>query len=477
MIPLDDFRGSEIAVFGMGQTGLSAALALKAGGAYPIAGDDTEEGLERARAQGIVTADLLDVDWTRFVALVLSPGIPFTHPEPHPVVDAAQANGVPVISDIELFARAMGPKGQRSARIIGITGTNGKSTTTALIAHILQRAGFDARPCGNIGAPVLAMEPPGSNTVYVIELSSFQLDLTYTLAPDVAVLTNLSPDHLDRHGSMEAYATVKGRIFDGQQDGDMAVIGIDDDYSEALFEVVSQRAEDSHIAMVPVSVTRRLPVGLFVEDGILFDPENESEPVIADLRGLTALPGAHNWQNAALAAAAVRRLLPDTDHIQAGLSSFPGIAHRMETVARVDGIRFVNDSKATNGAAAARALACYDSVYWIAGGRAKDGGIEGLDAFFPRVRKAYLIGEAAEDFAETMNGKAPVIVMETLDRAVAAAFTDAARHGEDNAVVLFSPAAASFDQFSDFEARGDAFRSMVRALETARLRRQPGAAS
>ncbi|MGF1454119.1 MAG: UDP-N-acetylmuramoyl-L-alanine--D-glutamate ligase [Alphaproteobacteria bacterium] len=467
MIPVTDFAGKEVAVFGLGRTGLSAALALKAGGAFPIVGDDSPKGRERAREKGLVAVDLIDVDWTRFIALVLSPGVPLTHPKPHPVVEKALENQIPIIGDVELFSMALGPRGRRKAKVIAITGTNGKSTTTALIGHILQRNGFDARVGGNIGAPVLSMEPPGDNTIYVLELSSFQLDLTFTLSPDVSVLINVSQDHLDRHGSMGAYAAVKARILNGQLDGDLAVMGVDDEHCMAIYDFACERYAPEGVAVTPVSVTRALESGVYVQDGQLHDADQPGAPVIADLTRMPSLPGIHNWQNAAVAAAALRRFLPDPQRLSAGLVSFPGLAHRMEQVATIDGVRFVNDSKATNADAAARALACYDAIYWIAGGRAKDGGIDALTGLMPAVRKAYLIGEAGPAFERTLAGHADTVVLETLDRAVAAAFADARQNNGARPVVLFSPACASFDQYPNFEARGDAFRALVRALEQA----------
>ncbi len=465
MIPVSAFAGKEIAVFGLGRTGLSAALALKAGGAYPIVGDDSDQGREAARANGLIAVDLLEVDWTRFVALVLSPGVALTHPEPHPIVKRAMEAGVPVIGDIELFSMALGPRGRRKARVIGVTGTNGKSTTCALIAHMLQRCGFDARLCGNIGAPVLAMDPPGESTIYVVELSSFQLDLTLNLGCDVAVLLNISPDHLDRHGSMGEYAAVKSRIFSGQVDEDVAVLGVDDEHTLAIHEFVTERYRDAGVAVLPVSMQRPLDEGYYVQDGILVDAAAR-QPLV-DLNTLETLPGVHNWQNSAVAVAAVRRFVPDAEKLVAGLRSFPGLAHRMERVGTINGVRFLNDSKATNADAAARALGCYDKIYWIAGGRPKDGGIEALVPLMPRVQKAYLIGEAAPAFAGTLQGHTQIMQAESLDRAVATAFADARKSGDRDAVVLFSPACASFDQYANFEERGDDFRVLVRALEQA----------
>ncbi len=470
MIPVTEFAGHELAVYGLGETGLSAALALKAGGAVPIVWDADPERVEMARRQGLVAVDLLEVDWTRFLAIVMSPGIPLDHP----VAEKARALNIPIIGDMELFARAIGPKDRREARVIAVTGTNGKSVTTALIGHILQRNGFDARVGGNIVAPVLALDPPGQDTIYVLEISSFQLDLTYTLAPDVAVLTNLSPDHLDRHGSMEAYAAVKMRIFEGQGQGDMAVVGIDDDYAIAVFDHLVQRSAETGTATVPVSMSRQLETGLFAHDGYLFDADAQPGEPVADLTRMATLPGRHNWQNAAAAVAAVRRFLPDTDKIIAGLQSFPGIANRMEIVATVGGVWFINDSKCTNAAAAARALECYESVYWIAGGRAKDDDLNPIAPYLSRVRKAYLIGESGEDFARALEGHVETSVMGTLDRAVATAFTDAAREGHQGAVVLFSPACTSYDQYANFEERGEAFRRVVRALETVHRRARDG---
>ncbi len=465
MIPVHIFKGRELGVFGLGETGLATALALKAGGAYPIVGDESPARREAAREHGLVAVDLLEVDWTRFLALVISPGV---RPD-HPVAEKARMLNIPVIGDIEVFAQTLGPREHRKSKIIAVTGTNGKSITTALIGHILQRNGFDARVGGSLVVPALAMDEPGEDTIFVLELSSFQLESTFTLAPDVGVLINLTQDHMDRHGSMEAYAAVKARIFAGQQPGDAAVIGIDDDFAAAIAGHIHEDADQSKVLLTPVSVAEGAQQGgLYVADGYLHDADQPGAPVIADLTQFPRLPGQHNWQNIACAIGAVRRFLPDMDAILAGVASFPGIADRMEIVATVGGVWFVNDSKATNFAAAARAIACYESVYWIGGGRLKDDNLEPLAPVLSQVRKAYLIGEAAGPLGEALHGRVALTASHTLDQAVVSAFSDALKDGAQGSVVLFSPACTSFDQYPDFAARGEAFRTIVRALETTR---------
>lgn len=448
------FANRTVAVFGLARSGLAAARALIAAGADVVTWDDAPAKREDAARAGIPLADLAAAFPRNAAALVLAPGVPFTHPAPHPVVRAAALARVPVIGDIELFIRAIADSG---ARVVGVTGTNGKSTTTALIGHLLAHSGRRVQVGGNIGTPVLDLDPPGRDGSYVIELSSYQLDLAPSWHAEVAVLLNLTPDHIDRHGSMENYVAIKRRIFDRQRPGDVAVIGVDDDWCAGIArELTAARGR----LVLPVAIGRRLADGVSVVDGRLYDRGIE----LADIAALPTLPGRHNWQNAAAAYAAARALgLLSTD-ILAGLASFPGLAHRMEPVGRLGAVRFVNDSKATNADAAAKALACYDNVYWIAGGRAKEGGIAALAPLFGRIRHAYLIGEAAPAFAATLNGRVPATIAGALEQAVGAAAAQAKLDGLPDAVVLLSPACASFDQFRDFEHRGDAFRRLVAAL-------------
>ncbi|MFP5447881.1 MAG: UDP-N-acetylmuramoyl-L-alanine--D-glutamate ligase [Caulobacterales bacterium 32-67-6] len=462
MIPVRGFEGKTVAVFGLARTGLAAARALQAGGATVALWDERPAAREAAIAEGFELTDLSSADWWSFSALLLSPGVPLTHPTPHWTVERAKAAGVEVLGDIELFARAVNaaPEHKRP-KVVAITGTNGKSTTTALIAHICASAGRDTRIGGNFGFGVLGLEDMHGGAVYVLELSSYQLDLTSSLKPDVAILLNISPDHLDRHGGMDGYVAAKRRVLLNQGKGDTAVIGVDDPYGQRICtEVVAANRR----TIVPISSSKAIGRGVYVLQGLLYDATGERAVEIADLLRARSLPGRHNWQNAAAAYSAARGLGLTAEEAAEGLMTFPGLAHRMETVGQLGRVRFVNDSKATNADAARQAMGSYPKFYWIAGGQPKEGGIDGLSDLFPRIEKAYLIGEAAPDFADVLAGKADAVECGTLERAVQRAYADAAATGQD-AVVLLSPACASFDQFSDFEARGEAFRAAVLALE------------
>ncbi len=458
MIPVRGFEGKTVAVFGLARTGLAAARALAASGAEVAVWDERAQGLAAAQAEGFEIVDLSAAEWSGFDALMLSPGVPLTHPEPHWTVRKAREAGVEILGDIELFARTvnLAPVHKRP-RIIAITGTNGKSTTTALIGHLCSHAGRDTRIGGNIGVGVLDLPDMHGGAVYVLELSSYQLDLTSSLKPDVSVLLNISPDHLERHGGMEGYVAAKRRILMNQGGGDTAVIGVDDPWGQRLCTEVKA---SNRRTIVPVSASKAIGRGVYALQGVLYDATGDRALQVADLNRARSLPGRHNWQNAAAAYAAVRGLGAPAPEIAEGLLSFPGLAHRMETVGHVRGVRFVNDSKATNSDAARQALSSYPRVYWIAGGRAKEGGIESLVDLFPRIACAYLIGEAAPEFARTLEGRAAHVNCADLAAAVSRAFADARASGEGG-VVLLSPACASFDQFADFEARGEAFRAAV----------------
>jgi UDP-N-acetylmuramoylalanine--D-glutamate ligase len=452
MIDLAPFAGRSFAVLGLARSGLAAAKALLRAGAAVIAWDD--DARRREDAGGVPIGDLLAADWSRIEALVISPGIPHTHPAPHPVAARAREHGKRLICDIELLAQA-----ERESIYIGITGTNGKSTTTALVGHLLQAAGRRAVVGGNIGAPVLDLEPAGAEGIYVLEMSSYQLELVHDLAFDVAVLLNVSPDHLDRHGGMAGYVAAKRRIFAGQTKTQNAVVGVDDEHCRAIHADLVRRAAADVVA---ISAASRVERGVFAQDGALFDALDGGATQVADLHAIATLPGRHNGQNAAAAYAVARAVGVDAAAAARGLASFPGLAHRQELVARIGRVLFVNDSKATNAAAAARALDSHRNIFWIAGGVAKEGGIRALAPWFDRIARAYLIGEAAVDFAATL-GAVPHALCRTLDAAVLAAAADAART-ETEAVVLLSPACASFDQFANFEARGDAFRRLALGL-------------
>ena len=469
MIPVPGFEGRRVAVFGLGRSGLTAARALKAGGALPVLWDDSVSSRMQAEAEGFAVEDLTSADWSGFAALVLSPGAPLTHPKPHWTVGKAKAAGVEVVGDIELFARAIAalPEGKRPA-VVGITGTNGKSTTTALIGWVLKQAGEVVHIGGNIGIGVLALPAPTPGAVYVIEVSSYQLDLTTTFSPTVAILTNVSPDHLERHGGMEGYVAAKARIFTNAW---VSLVGVDDSWGRDLAS--SLRAAGRTVGEVETSEHEHelhprgplhhedhprhwIPNGPVTAMGrkLVFD-----EIEMVDLTSARSLPGRHNAQNAAFAYLAARNLGIDHDAVVQGLLTFPGLAHRMEEVGRLGKVRFVNDSKATNADAARQALSSYERSFWIAGGRAKAGGIDDLEDLFPRVVEAFLIGEAAGPFAARL-GDTPHRISGDMASAVKAAAEAAAATGREE-VVLLSPAAASFDQYPDFEARGEAFRAAV----------------
>jgi UDP-N-acetylmuramoylalanine--D-glutamate ligase len=459
VIPITTFAGKKVAVFGLGASGLISASALLAGGADIVAFDDDAASIAKASAGGIPTADLRQVDWAKIAALVLAPGVPLTHPAPHWVVQFARKANVEVIGDVELFCRERRQHAP-SAPFVAITGTNGKSTTTALIAHLTAAAGMDAQLGGNIGTAILSLAPPSTGCVHVIECSSYQIDLAPSLDPSVGVLINLSEDHLDRHGTMKNYAAVKERLVSGVPDDGTAIIGVDDEWCHKIATRLAQAGK----RVVQISVRRKLKDGLYVESGRILRAQDGQSSLIAELGGIGSLRGLHNAQNAACAAAATLALGLEPAAIQAGLRSFPGLVHRMEEVGRRGAVLFVNDSKATNADSAAQALACFHDIFWIAGGRPKTGGIESLRSFFPRIRKAYLIGEAADQFAATLADAVRHEITGTLDKALAEAARDAATASAQEPVVLLSPACASFDQYRNFEVRGDAFRALVQAL-------------
>src|SRR5205085_2467639 len=445
------------------RSGYSAIASLKGGGARRYAWDEDDEARAKAKNDGAQVVPFASWPWERIKALVLSPGIPLTHPEPHDVVIAARKAGAEVIGDVELFAREIRPRKSQAGRapVIAVTGTNGKSTTTALIGHILASCGFPAQVGGNIGKPVLDLSAPNGRTIYVLEISSYQIDLAPGLAPDIAVLTNVSPDHLERHGSFANYAAVKARLLEQTSAEGDVVIGVDDTSSAAIYSRLALARREQAI---PVSIGKVLGRGVFAVDGALYDAWNSRASKVMDLARAARLPGAHNWQNAALAYAAVKPIVQDPRAIASAIANFPGLAHRIEEVARIGAVSFINDSKATNADAAARALACFKDIFWIAGGRPKEGGIDSLLAYASRIRKAYLIGEAAAGFARTLEYHVPFENAGTLDNAVASAFADASRSGAPSPVVLLSPACASFDQFKDYEDRGERFRALAAEL-------------
>jgi len=457
LIPATGFAGRNVAVFGLGGSGRATAASLAAGGATVAAWDDSAATREAAAAAGVPIVDLAAADWSGFAALVLAPGVPLTHPEPHWTVLRAEAAGVEIIGDIEIFCRER-RRNVPDAPFVAITGTNGKSTTTALIAHILVAAERDVQLGGNIGTPVLSLDPPRMGRFHVVEVSSFQIDLAPSIDPTVGLLLNVTPDHLDRHGTMDRYAALKEQLVAASK---TAVVAVDDDICQA----VADRIEQDGVRVVRVSAKRPLARGVFADGAMLHVADDGAIRPFVSLAGIASLRGEHNAQNAAAAVAAVRLLGLSDEAIVAGLRSFRGLPHRMEQVGRRGRVLFVNDSKATNADAAAKALRSFDRIYWIAGGRPKEGGIDGLVDFFPKIAKAYLIGEAMEAFAATLSPTVPVERSVTLAAAVAAAADDALRDPAGEAVVLLSPACASYDQFQNFERRGDAFRALALALD------------
>jgi len=438
--------------------GITAALSLQAGGANVLAWDDREEARESAKAQGVSISDLEVADWDEIDSLVLSPGVPHHLPQAHWSAQLATKAGVPIICDIEIFAREVRavPKENRP-KIIAITGTNGKSTTTSLIGHILNACGKDAQIGGNIGRGVLDLDRMHSGSYFVVELSSYQLERTMSLRANAAIHLNLSPDHLDRHGDMAGYAAAKNRIFLNQTKEDAAIIGTDDENGRALLcELIAAKKMKS----IPISARRSIGSGVFVLGGKLFSTQSKRVEEICDLTKAKALEGQHNWQNAAAAFAAVKSLGLKPRDIGKAILSFPGLSHRMETIGKAGKVRFVNDSKATNADAAQQALGSYDEIFWIAGGVAKEGGIEPLMPFMKNVQKAYLIGESSKTFAKTLTkAKVDCKLSGELNMAVMCATKDALLSKARNPIVLLSPACASFDQFKNFEIRGDAFRT------------------
>jgi len=459
MIPVTSFAGKTVALFGLGGSGLASAQALVAGGADVIAFDDSAASIDKARAAGIATQDLRNIDWTKMSALLLAPGVPLTHPAPHWSVALANNASVEVIGDVELFCRERRKLAPHSP-FVAITGTNGKSTTTALIHHLLRSVGRSADLGGNIGTAVLTLRPPRADHAHVVECSSYQIDLAPTLDPRVGILINVSEDHLDRHGTIDHYAAVKERLVAGVPADGTAVIGVDDEWCAAAAERVAARGKN----VVRISIRRKLADGIYAENSAIVRAAGGKTETIARLDNIGSLRGLHNAQNAACATAAALTLGLAPGQIQAGLRSFPGLAHRMEQVGRKGAVLFVNDSKATNADSSAQALACFDNMFWIAGGKPKTGGITSLEKFFPRIRKAYLVGEAAEEFARTLDGKVAYDMAGTIDRAVELSARDAEASGLKEPVVLLSPACASFDQFRNFEVRGDHFRALVLKL-------------
>ncbi|MFQ5622478.1 MAG: UDP-N-acetylmuramoyl-L-alanine--D-glutamate ligase [Paracoccaceae bacterium] len=464
MIPVRGYAGRRVAVLGLGRSGLATAAALRAGGAEPVCWDDDEAARGIAAKEGYGVADLSrERNWQDVVALVVSPGIPHLYPAPHAAVMRACELGVAVDNDVGLFFRSFATEAweafDRAPKVVCVTGSNGKSTTTALVHHILTEAGRPAQMGGNIGRGVLDLEPAADGEVAVLEVSSYQAELARALQPDIAVFLNLSPDHLDRHGGIGGYFAAKARLFE-MGGPERSVIGLDTPEGRFLANRMRENANDGD-PVISVATGRKLTGHgwqVFARRGFLAERRRDRQVAAIDLRDMPALAGEHNHQNACAAYAVCRALGLAPRQIETGLASFAGLRHRAQTVAVINGVRFVNDSKATNADAAEKSLRAFDRIRWIAGGRPKEGGIESLRPLFARIEKAYLIGEAADGFAATL-GDIPYVTAGTLEAAVTAAMAEAAA-GD---TVLLAPACASFDQFESFEARGEAFEELVRS--------------
>ncbi|UWP97446.1 UDP-N-acetylmuramoyl-L-alanine--D-glutamate ligase [Aliiroseovarius crassostreae] len=464
MIPVKGYEGQKVAVLGLGRSGLATALALEAGGAVALCWDDGQEARDRAEAQGLSLHDLHKGNaWEDVSALIVSPGIPHLYPDPNKLIARAMEEGVPVDNDIGLFFRSFATQEwdnfEKLPKVVAVTGSNGKSTTSALIHHMIEAAGRPAQLAGNIGRGVLDIDPAHDGEVVVLELSSYQTDLARALTPDVAVFTNLSPDHLDRHGGMGGYFAAKRRLF-AEGGPDRAVIGVDEKEGVFLAGQLSEGAADDRV--IRVSVARKLSGPgwqVFARKGFLSEYRKGRQVASIDLRAIKGLPGSHNHQNACCAYAVGRALGLAPRQIEAGFASFAGLPHRSQLVGEKDGVAFVNDSKATNVDSARAALAAFKNIRWIAGGLGKDGGIESLKDQLGNVTKAYLIGHSGREFALQI-GDLPHEICDTMEAAVKAA----ARDAQDGDTVLLAPAAASFDQYPDFEKRGEDFTRLVRAL-------------
>lgn len=457
MIPVTEYDGARVAVLGLGRTGLSAARALHAGGATPLCWDDGQAARDRAMAEGFALHDLGRRDaFEGVAALIVSPGIPHLYPEPNPHIARAMAESIAVDNDIGLFFRAFATaawdKFDRAPQVVAITGSNGKSTTAALIHHCLETAGRESQLAGNIGRGVLDIDPPGDGGVVVLELSSYQTELARALTPDVAVFTNLSPDHLDRHGGYGGYFAAKRRLF-SEGGPDRAVIGVDEPEGRYLANQLAEGSGDARVIRVSVSGHAKGPGwNVSVKKGFLAENRKARQAGAIDLRGIEGLPGAHNHQNGASAYGALRALGLAPRDIEAGFHSFAGLPHRSQVIGEKNGVRFVNDSKATNGASAARALAAFKNVRWIVGGQMKDGGLGDLGPGADNVLKAYVIGREAAETA-LMLGQMPHVVSGDMATAVAQASSDA-KSGD---TILLAPGGASFDHYNNFEERGADF--------------------
>ncbi len=454
MIIPTHFKDKKVAVLGLGRSGKSVVRSLLNAGAQVFAWDDQEGAREAAREQGIPLMNLHFLEWEAVDHLILSPGIPHHYPAPHPVVARAQIAGLRPLSDIEILCQS-----QPQARYMGITGTNGKSTTTTLIGHILKKSGVSVEIGGNLGIPVMELNSLKEEGIYVLEVSSYQLEISPSLHFNLGILLNITPDHLERHGGIDGYIAAKRLIYRNATAQDILVISVDDPFCLTIYETLKTSKK---VKLLPISICKVLEEGIYVKEGVLYE---KSRPVL-NLKNFCRLRGQHNWQNIAAAYGALRSIGIEAETISQGIASFPGLAHRQQEVARYKNVTFVNDSKATNAEATAKAFACYQGspLYCLLGGRPKEGGIINLKPYFSAIQHAFLYGEASSSFLLTLEGEVPCTVCETLQEATEKAAKLAFEGPQQEGVVLLSPACASFDQFTDFEERGEAFCRYVQEL-------------
>ncbi|WP_375677443.1 UDP-N-acetylmuramoyl-L-alanine--D-glutamate ligase [Bartonella sp. AS69XJJH] len=464
MISVACYKGQKVALFGLGKSGLATAQALMRGGAEVVAWDDSPSSVQMAFRHNIPTRDLRYEDWSEFVALIVAPGVPLSYPQPHWVVEKARKKNIEIIGDIELFVRARHHFLQRygfcdqDVPFIAITGTNGKSTTTSLLAHLLEKMGYDVQVGGNIGKAILTLKPFVKKRIYVIECSSFQIDLTPSLQPTIGLLLNLTPDHIDRHGSFACYVQTKRHLI---AQASQAFISVDDAACRVLYQQLLHEGKK----IEAISKDHFVENGFYADGTKLFSVCQGQRHMLADLASMTALRGRHNAQNALMALATLQALKITDPSMNKHLANYKGLDHRMQQVRKMGAVLFINDSKATNADATAPALSTFNDIFWIVGGQAKKGGIESLREFFPKIRKAYLIGSAAEEFARTIGSAFPFSMSLTLENAVREAAVDATGCKAKEVTVLLSPACASYDQFKNYEMRGEAFVSFVMQLQ------------
>lgn len=451
------FKNKKYALLGLGRSGLAAAQMLIEAGAEVVLWDDTPEGRKTAEDQGLPVKPLDANALKGCDALVVSPGIPLLYPKPHPVIMEAKTAGVPITGDIDLFYTS-----HPESTFIGITGTNGKSTTTAMIGNLLNTAGKKACVGGNIGIPVLSLK--GDVGDYkVLEISSYQLDINPMLSCKIAVLLNITPDHLDRHGSFENYVSTKRKIFQHQKAQDVAIIGVDD---PSCKRIAKEMQDTQHQKILTFSIESELPHGIYTKEGIIYDATAGEPQKIYDCKTHPRMKGSHNWQNMVATYAVGKELNIDNPTIIEAIENFPGLEHRQEFIGNSGKVSFVNDSKATNSEAAAKALAAFDNIYWIVGGLPKQDGLTATAPYFAKIKHAYVIGEAMKTFNDELEGKVPYTLADTIENAVSLAHTKALEDGLEGATVLLSPACASFDQYKNFEIRGNAFKECVHKFLT-----------